>query len=199
VLDSVEGLVSLMQMNWIEAHTWSSRLTHLEQPDRLVVDLDPGPEVGWPVVVRAARAARDVLHARGLQAWVKTTGGRGLHLVAPLEPAASWDRCLAFAYAVADQLVLEAPSLFTTDFAKAGRADRILVDMLRNRRGNTAVSAFSPRARPGAPVSTPIHWDELTPRKTPDRFTVRSVPRRLAQLGSDPWAGFWTCRQPLPD
>jgi bifunctional non-homologous end joining protein LigD len=199
VLDSVEGLVSLMQMNWIEAHTWSSRLTHLEQPDRLVVDLDPGPEVGWPLVVRAARAARDVLDARGLQAWVKTTGGRGLHLVAPLEPAASWDRCLAFAHAIADQLVHEAPSLFTTDFAKAGRADRILVDMLRNRRGNTTVSAFSPRARPGAPVSTPMHWDELSTRKAPDRFTVRSVPRRLAQLGADPWAGFWTCHQPLPD
>lgn len=199
VLDSVEGLVSLMQMNWIEAHTWSSRLTHLEQPDRLVVDLDPGPDVSWPEVVRAARAARKVLEARGLRSWVKTTGGRGLHLVVPLVPAASWDQCLAAAHAVAEELVRDAPALFTTDFARAGRADRILVDMLRNRRGNTAVSAFSPRARPGATVSTPIHWDELTPRRAPDRFTVRSVPRRLAQIGTDPWAEYWTCRQQLPD
>jgi bifunctional non-homologous end joining protein LigD len=199
VLDSVEGLVSLMQMNWIEAHTWSSRLTHLETPDRIVIDLDPGPAVDWPRVVHAARAARDALAARGLQAWVKTTGGRGLHLVAPLEPAASWDRCLAFAHVVAEDLVRDAPSIFTTDFAKAGREDSILVDMLRNRRGNTAVSAFSPRARPGAPVSTPIHWDELTARRRPDGFTVHSVPRRLARLGADPWAEYWTCRQQLPE
>jgi bifunctional non-homologous end joining protein LigD len=198
VLDSVEGLVSLMQMNWLEAHGWSSRVTHLEQPDRLVIDLDPGPDVGWAAVVRAARATRDALAARGLQSWVKTTGGRGLHVIAPIVPKASWDDCLAFTADVAADLVHEAPAQFTTQFAKAGREGQILVDVLRNRRGSTTVAAFSPRARPGATVSMPLHWDELEARRKPDRYTVRSAPRRLARLDADPWAEYWSCVQHLP-
>ena len=199
VLDSVEGLVSLMQMNWLEAHTWNSTTDHLEHPDRLVFDLDPGPDVGWPAVVAAARATRDHLASLGLRAWVKTSGGRGLHVVVPVAPDASWDACLSFSERVAAALVEEDGRTFTTQFARAGREAQIFVDVLRNRRGSTVVSAFSPRARPGAPVSVPLAWDELSPRRTPAHYTVVSVPRRLGALRSDPWAGYWQCAQHLPD
>jgi bifunctional non-homologous end joining protein LigD len=195
VLDTLEGLVSLIQMNWLEAHTWNSTTDHLEQPDRLIVDLDPGPDVGWPAVVRAAMSTRAALDARGLQSWVKTTGGRGLHVVVPIVANATWDECLSFCEAVGADLVRDAPSLYTLQFAKAGREKQILIDVLRNRRGNTAISA---RARPGATVSVPLAWDELTPRRRPDRFTVRTVPRRLAQLTTDPWERYWTCNQRVP-
>jgi bifunctional non-homologous end joining protein LigD len=198
VVESVGGLVSLIQMNWIEAHTWNSRIEHLEQPDRLVFDLDPGPDVGWAAVVRAARATRDVLATHGLRAWVKTSGGRGLHVVVPIQPRASWKACLAFCEGIAGELVRDAPSRFTTQFAKAGRERHILVDVLRNRRGNTVITAYSPRARPGAPVSVPLAWDELSAGRRPERYTVRSVPRRLARLENDPWDGYWTSSQALP-
>jgi bifunctional non-homologous end joining protein LigD len=198
VLDSVEGLVSLMQMNWLEAHTWNSTTADLEHPDRLVFDLDPGPDVGWPSVVRAARTTRDAIAARGLRAWVKTSGGRGLHVVVPIVPEASWDTCLSFSERVAADLVDEDADTFTTQFARSGREGQIFVDVLRNRRGSTVVCAFSPRARPGAPVSVPQAWDELSPGRTPAHYTVRSVPRRLAALRSDPWADYWQCLQHVP-
>lgn len=197
VADSVEGLVAIMQMNWIEVHTWNVTTTHLEQPDRLVIDLDPGPQVGWPDVVAAARETRDALQARGLASWVKTTGGRGLHVVAPLVPEAGWAEGLAFAESVAATLVQTSPRRYTTTFSKAGRERQILVDVMRNNRANTAVAAYSPRARAGAPVSTPLAWDELSTRRPPQRFTVQTVPRRLARLGADPWAAYWTCRQKI--
>lgn len=199
VLDSVEGLVSLMQMNWLEAHTWNSTTDHLEQPDRLVFDLDPGPDLEWPAVVRAARSTRDVLASFGLDAWVKTSGGRGLHVVVPLAPEASWDACLTFSERVADALVETDADTFTTQFARAGREAQIFVDVLRNRRGSTAVSAFSPRARPGAPVSVPLGWDELSGRRAPGHYSVQSVPRRLTSLRNDPWANYWHCVQRLPE
>jgi bifunctional non-homologous end joining protein LigD len=198
VADTVEGLISIMQMNWVEVHTWNSTVDFLEQPNRLVVDLDPGPDVPWKAVVAAARETREALAAEGLSSWVKTTGGRGLHVVAPLVAEAPWGEGLTFAGRIADALVREAPRRYTTAFAKAGREALILVDVLRNNRGSTVVSAYSPRARAGAPVSTPLAWDELSARRSPDRFTVQSVPARLARLGGDPWEGFWTCEQRLP-
>jgi len=198
VADTVDGLVAMMQMNWLEIHTWNVTTAHLEQPDRLVIDLDPGPEVVWRDVVAAARDTRALLQSLGLETWVKTTGGRGLHVVAPLVPEASWSDGLAFAEGIADQLVRSAPRRYTTAFAKAGRERQILVDVMRNNRANTAVAAYSPRARAGAPVSTPLAWDELSSRRPPQRFTVKTVPSRLARLGADPWAEYWTCAQRLP-
>jgi bifunctional non-homologous end joining protein LigD len=199
VADSPEALVAIMQMNWVEMHTWNACASSLEQPNRLVIDLDPGPEVRWPQVVAAAREVRGVLQARGVEAWLKTTGGRGLHVVVPLLDGVSWAAGFAFAAALAETLVQEKPRLYTTAFAKEGREAQILVDVLRNRRGSTVVSAYSPRARAGATVSTPIAWDELSARRRPDRFTVRTVPARLAKLGADPWQGYWTCRQTIPE
>jgi bifunctional non-homologous end joining protein LigD len=183
-------------MDVLELHTWNSTTERLEEPDRLVLDLDPGPEVPFREVVIAARLVRDALAAAGLASFVKTTGGAGLHVVAPLVPA-PWEDCLAVARAVAAALIRHDPRRFTTSFAKAGRETKLLVDYLRNNRTNTSVAAFSLRARPGAPVSVPIAWDELTPRLRPGSFTIATVPRRVRALRADPWAGYEAARRPL--
>jgi bifunctional non-homologous end joining protein LigD len=197
IADSLPAVLALVQMNVLEIHTWNARAGRVECPDRLVLDLDPGPEVGFLRVLDAARLVRQVLEALGLVSFVKTTGGRGLHVVVPLVPAADWPMCLAFARGLAEQLAAHDPEAFTTRFAKAGRERKVLIDYLRNNRTNTSIAAFSVRARPGAPVSVPITWRELTARLDPSRFTVQTVPARLARARRDPWADYWNCRQRL--
>jgi bifunctional non-homologous end joining protein LigD len=197
VADDARALVSLAQMDVLELHTWNATTDALEEPDRIVLDLDPGPEVPWAEVVRAARLVGDAVRALGLVPFLKTTGGAGLHVVAPLRPERRWDECLAFARALALAIVRHDPARFTASFAKRGRERKILLDYLRNNRTNTSVAAFSTRARPGAPVSVPLAWEELTPRLRPDRLTLRAVPRRLRSLGADPWAGYAGAARPL--
>jgi bifunctional non-homologous end joining protein LigD len=196
VVDTEEALLSVVQMDVLELHTWNSVVDRVEEPDRIVLDLDPGPDVAFAEVVRAARLARDALAALGLAAFVKTTGGAGLHVVAPIVPA-PWHACLEVARALAAALSRHDPRHLTTSFARAGREDKILVDYLRNNRTNTSVAAYSTRARPGAPVSLPVSWDELSPRLRPERHTVRSVARRLRSLRADPWRGYDAARRPL--
>jgi bifunctional non-homologous end joining protein LigD len=196
VADTRAALVGLAQMGVVEVHTWNARAETAYEHDRVVVDLDPGPDVPWKDVVAAAKAVRTTLADLGLRSWVKTTGGKGLHVVVPIEPA-SVDACLAFSRKVAGALVADAPTRFTTATAKAGRARLILLDVMRNGRTNTSVSAYSLRARNGAPVSTPIDWDELNARLDPAAFTLASA-RRHARGDRDPWAGYWTMRQRLP-
>ncbi len=196
VIESVAGLVSLMQMNWIEAHTWNSTTDHLEAPDRLVFDLDPGPRVSWADVVDAARQVREALSALRLTSWVKTTGGRGLHVVVPVRPERDWRECLEFARAFAEVLAAQDRARYTTEFAKAGRERKILIDYLRNNRTNTSIAAYSPRARAGAPVSMPLAWDDLHASLRPAEFTVLTVPARLAASG-EAWSGYWRSRQRL--
>lgn len=197
VADDAAGVVALVQMGVVEIHTWNAVASRIERPNRLVWDLDAGPEVRWPQMVAAARAVRELLRVLGLACWVKTTGGRGLHVVAPIEPRRDWFDCLAFARDVARALTRADPALYTIRFAKAGRERRILIDYLRNNRTNTTVCAYSSRARAGAPVSTPIAWDELDTTLRPSRFTVQSIPRRLKQLGGDPWDEYWKTPQAL--
>ena len=189
IVDDLRALIALAQRNIIEFHVWNATVDHLERPDRLVFDLDPGPLVTWPAVVDAARRIRAELAARGLRSWVKTTGGKGLHVLAPLAPEYGWDECLAFARALATQVAGDDPVRYTVKFAKRGREDKILIDYLRNNRTNTSVCAYSVRARPAATVSVPLAWDELSAGSRPDRWTMTTVPRRLARLGRDPWAG----------
>ncbi|MFL5311198.1 MAG: DNA polymerase domain-containing protein, partial [Myxococcales bacterium] len=191
------AVVSLAQMDVVEIHTWNSRAEHVEQPDRIVLDLDPGPEISRRQVIDAARLVRAALRALGLESWVKTTGGLGLHVVAPLLPERDWGECLAFARGVALAVEREDPRLYTTRYAKAGREAKILLDYLRNNRTNTSIAAFSTRARPGAPVSFPIGWDDLTPRLDPLAITLATVPRRLSRETVDPWAGYFRSRQRL--
>jgi bifunctional non-homologous end joining protein LigD len=196
VVESRAALLSLAQMGVVEIHTWNSRVARVEEPDRIVVDLDPGPRVPWPSMVDAALRVRAGLSALGLESFVKSTGGAGLHVVVPLVPERPWTECLAFARGFAAAAAAHDRALFTTSFARAGREDRILLDYLRNNRTNTSVAAFSTRARPGLPVSVPLAWDELD-AGAPPAHDVRSVPRRLERLRRDPWGGYGRSRQIL--
>ena len=197
IADDLPGVIGLVQMGIVEIHTWNSTYDRLEQPNRIVFDLDPGDRVTWPRVVGAARTVRSALAALDLEAYAKTTGGRGLHVVVPLVPQADWAECLAFARALSERLEQANPGEFTTAFAKGGRENKILIDYLRNNRTNTSVAAFSTRAREGAPVSVPLTWDELKPSLQPAAFTAVTVPARLARRQTDPWKGYWTSRQRL--
>jgi bifunctional non-homologous end joining protein LigD len=196
VVDDLPGLIGLAQMGILEIHTWNSTVDHLEQPDRLVFDLDPDAAVGWPAVVKAAERIRERLDGLGLAAYVKTTGGKGLHVVTPLRPEAGWDECAEFSRVVAEAIAREHPSEYLTEASKAARRGRIFIDWLRNIRGATSIAAYSTRARPGAPVSAPVTWAEL-PHTRPDQYTVQSLPGRLAALKGDPWAGYQKAGRPL--
>jgi bifunctional non-homologous end joining protein LigD len=193
VADSIEAVVSLAQMGIVEIHTWNSVIDDIERPNRIVWDLDPGPDVTWKQVVKAAGLVRVVLETLGLTSWVKTTGGRGLHVVVPIKPAREVAECLEFSRAVSDAIVRTDPTLYTTTFAKVGRQRKVLIDYLRNNRTNTSVCAYSPRARTGATVSMPLDWSDLT--ASPERWTLPTAAKRLKRLRSDPWAKYWDCRQ----
>jgi bifunctional non-homologous end joining protein LigD len=197
VVDDVGSLVALVQVGVLEFHTWNSRAASIERPDRIVFDLDPAPDVAWQRVVGAARLVKEILGRSRLRSFVKTTGGKGLHVVAPLAPADGWDACLAFARGVADEIETREPSGFTTEMSKAKRRGRILLDVMRNVRGATSVAAFSTRARAGAPVSLPLEWEALD-RAAPATFTAPGILERLDAGGKDPWAGYARSRQRLP-
>jgi len=193
VADSIEAVVSLAQMGIVEIHTWNSTADDIDRPNRLVWDLDPGPEVPWKQVVKAALLVRGVLETLGLESWVKTTGGRGLHVVVPLKRKRTVTECLDFSRALSEAIAKTDPRAYTTTFAKAGRERHILIDYLRNNRTNTSVCAFSPRARPEATVSMPLDWNDLD--EPPDRWTLLTAPRRLDRLRTDPWKDYWSAAQ----
>ena len=182
-------------MDILEIHTWNSTDDDVERPNRIVWDLDPGPQIAWKQIADAALLLRDVLTAIKLKAWVKTTGGRGIHVVVPIAPKRDWSECLEFSRDVSESLVNSNPGLFTTAFKKLGRERKILIDYMRNNRTNTSICAYSSRARPGAHVSTPIDWSELDTQ--PDRWTLSTVRQRLRKLRKDPWTGYWTARQQI--
>ena len=198
VVDSLPALIGLVQIGILEIHTWNSVVQHLERPDRVVFDLDPGPGVEWRRVADAARLVRERLQTVRLESFLKTTGGKGLHVVVPLRASATWDECRAFARRLAEDLEHAEPKAYVARMAKAERKGKIFIDYLRNTRGATSIAAFSARATPEAPVSVPLAWDELTPRLRSDHYTIASLPRRLADLKADPWAAYWTLRQNLP-
>jgi bifunctional non-homologous end joining protein LigD len=194
-IDDLRGLIALAQLAVLEIHPWGSREDNIEKPDRVVFDLDPGPDVSWRQVAEGARAVRELLAELGLGSFVKTTGGKGLHVVVPIVRRGGWDEVKAFAEAVAREMARRDPSSYVATMSKWARPKRIYVDYLRNVRGATAVAAYSTRARPGAAVSTPLHWDELGPH--PIVYTVHTLPRRLRSLRHDPWEGFFELRQSI--
>jgi bifunctional non-homologous end joining protein LigD len=192
------GLFGLVQMGALEIHTWGCRAGALERPDQLVFDLDPDEGLPWPRVVEAARTLRERLERAGLTGFLKTTGGKGLHVVTPLAPAADWDTAKQFSKALVEGMVKDEPSKYLAVMTKAKRANKIFLDYLRNGYGATAVCAFSTRARAGAPVSVPIEWDELDAKVRSASFDVKNIEERLAALKRDPWAEFDDARVPLP-
>ncbi len=189
VVDDRRSLVYLAQQACITPHTWLCTSRSLERPDQLVFDLDPSASDGesdLPQVRKATRLVGELLDGLGLTTYVKTTGSRGYHVLVPLRPALGFDEVRDFARRCAEVLVEKAPELLTIEQRKAKRGGRVYVDIGRNAYGQTAVPAYAVRARPGAPVSTPITWDELS-RVRPDQFTVASVRRRLSRRDC-PWA-----------
>jgi bifunctional non-homologous end joining protein LigD len=197
-VDDLAGLVSLVQIGALELHGWGSTVADLERPDRLVFDLDPDPSVAWKDVVAAARLARKHLEELGLSSFVLTTGGKGLHVVVPLEPKARWPEVKEFARRFAEALAQTDPRRFVTTASKAARRGRIYIDWLRNARGATAILPYSTRARPGATVAMPLAWEALG-RQDPKKLTIKTVPKRLRARTTDPWADYRKKARPLPE
>ena len=193
----VAGLVSLAQAGVLEIHVRGSTTDHLEEADRLVFDLDPGPGVKWKDVIAAAREVRQRLRDLKLESFVKTTGGKGLHVVLPIRPA-PWDDAKDFCRRIAEQMAADSPDRFTATIKKVARNNRIFIDYLRNSREATAIAPYSTRARPGATVSAPLTWEELGSQKISNAFTVENLPKRLARLRRDPWENIGRLKQALP-
>ncbi|MCV3736896.1 DNA ligase D [Rhizobium sp. TRM96647] len=193
-----DGLTGLVQSAALEIHPWGATTADWEKPDTIIMDLDPGPGVAWSDVIAAALEIRDRMKDLGLATFVKTSGGKGLHVVSPLKPKAEWPDAKAFTKDLADRMAADNPEKYVATIAKAKRGGKILIDYLRNQRGQTAVAPYSTRARPGAPVSMPLAWDELDASLGPAHFTVLNAGKRLAALPSDPWADFRKSAAPLP-
>lgn len=195
VVHDVPGLVTLVQWGILEIHLWGSRADAVEKPDRVTFDLDPGDGVSWAEMRDAARSVRTLLESAGLESWLKTSGGKGLHVVVPLTRRSAWEEASDFARAVAERLAAEAPSRFVSVASKAQRPGKVFVDWLRNTRGATSVAPWSMRARPGAGVSVPIPWSTLGRVRAGDHYTVQSVMK--GKLPADAWSDIDQPRQQL--
>ncbi|CAN7714347.1 non-homologous end-joining DNA ligase [Rhizobium leguminosarum] len=191
------ALIALVQSAVLEIHPWGVTTDDWEKPDMITMDLDPGEDVAWSAVITAALELKTRLEARGLAAFVKTSGGKGLHVVTPLEPKAGWAKVKDFAHSLAESMSADAPDKYLATATKAKRGGHIYIDYLRNGRGNTAVAAYSTRARSGAPVSMPLDWSELNEVSGPAAFTLGNVPRRLETGQTDPWGNFFDAAVPL--
>jgi bifunctional non-homologous end joining protein LigD len=194
----LEGVLGLVQMGALEIHSWGCKADALDLPDQLVFDLDPDVGLPWQRVVEAAHALGERLENAGLTAFLKSTGGKGLHLVVPIEPNVPWEAAKAFCKQLADELVQAEPTKYLATMTKAKRKGKLFIDYFRNGAGATSVCAFSTRARPGAPVAAPITWQELDTGKQAPQFTLANLEQRLRALRSDPWAGFDDARAALP-
>ncbi|HSD90178.1 MAG TPA: non-homologous end-joining DNA ligase, partial [Kofleriaceae bacterium] len=183
------GLVGLAQLGTLEIHTWGCHSDKVERPDFMVFDLDPDPGVPWEQVALAAFECRRRLDELGIASWVKTTGGKGLHVCAPIRRNINWDDFKQFTKQFADSLAAEDPTSFTSNMGKAARKNKIFIDYLRNGRNATFIAPYSPRARTGAPVAVPITWEELAHGVDPLAFDTKTVPLRLSKLKKDPWDG----------
>jgi len=184
----------------LEIHAWNSLASDPERPDRIVLDLDPAPDVEWPAVRGAALLIRDALAALDLSSYVKTTGGKGLHVVIPIVPDLEYADVRAFAHAFVSRIEAADPDHFTARMALDRRPGRVFIDYLRNAHGATAVVAFSTRARDGAPVSVPISWDELQAAESLPRMGVAETLARVRASGyTDPWEHYEADRAPLTD
>jgi bifunctional non-homologous end joining protein LigD len=197
-IEDLDGLLTLVQAGTLEIHAWGSTIDDVEHANRIVFDLDPGDDVPWAAVNAAARELRSRLDDLKLVSFVKTTGGKGLHVVLPTD-GTPWDETKDFAHAMVLAMAADAPDKYVAKMTKSIRGGKIFLDYLRNGRGATSVVAYSTRSRPGAPVSTPVAWDELGPKLAPNKFTLLNFDKRLASLKQDPWADIARIKQKLPD
>ena len=198
VCDSVEGLLHLAQVGAVELHSWGASMPRPGHADRLTFDLDPGADLPYPPLRDAALAIRKLLQDLGLDSWVKTTGGKGLHVVVPLGgKLPDWDTAKEFSRSITRFMEKLAPAMFTSKTGERNRKNKIFIDYLRNAFGATAVAAFSPRWRPGVGVSTPVAWDEIDADIRGTHFNIHNVPARIARQRKDPWAGYWSAKQTL--
>jgi bifunctional non-homologous end joining protein LigD len=185
------SLTALAQMGVLEIHVWGSTWPDIERPDMAVFDLDPGPGVDWPALADGARLVRKVLQSVHLESFVKTTGGKGLHVVAPLRPHDGWKEVGQFCRRVAEIMAELAPDRFTANMSKAKREGKIYVDYVRNNRRATSIAPFSTRAKERATVAVPLRWTELSGPVRPDTFTIETLGNRLRRLKDDPWEGYF--------
>jgi bifunctional non-homologous end joining protein LigD len=195
--NSTEALAALSQMGAIELHPFGSSAPKLTCPDRLVFDFDPADDISWETLVEAVHILKTLLEELGLTTFIKTTGGKGLHVVLPIRPSFEWAEIKAFTKAVAELMVRSFPERFVATVTKSKRHGKIFVDYLRNQDGATAIAPYSARARAHAPVATPIAWDELATDIRREHFTIRNVPERLARMKKDPWTGFFDVKQSI--
>ncbi len=194
-VDHLKGIIAAVQMSVLEFHIWGSRIGDIERPDRLVFDLDPDEALGFADVRRAAFAVRDRLEALGLKSVALVTGGKGIHVLAPLECRAEWPQVKQFARGLAMRMASEDPERYVAQAAKEKRVGRIYIDWLRNERSATAIAPYSTRAKAGAPVATPVSWDELEAVKAANSFGIGDIVERLAR--PDPWAQSAEWRQAI--
>jgi bifunctional non-homologous end joining protein LigD len=194
----LQGLLELVQMNTLEFHPWGARVDKPDAPDRIVFDLDPAEGVAWKSVVTAAREIRARLQEIGLESFVRTSGGKGLHVVVPFRRGPSWTTVKQFCESFADAMVALHPLQYIATASKAQRKDKIFIDWLRNARGATSVCSWSLRARNGAPVAMPLHWEELGRIKNGAAFDLKKALKRAKDLKADPWQGMAALAQRLP-
>lgn len=197
LIRDLPGLIALVQIGVLEIHPWGSRADRLDQPDRMVFDLDPGPDVPWSWVIEAAQTTGEALEALGLKSYVKTSGGKGLHVLAPLTRRQTWEELKTFTKSLAENIAEKQPQRYVSTASREKRQGKIFIDYLRNDRSATTVAAYSTRAKLGAPVSTPLRWDELDGLPGSDAYNVSNLPRRLAQLETDPWEDYFEIRQSI--
>ena len=190
-VEGFEGLSALVQRSTVEVHAWNAKATDLDSPDQIVMDFDPDPELPFSKVKGAVKTLKTILDQLGLKSYLKTSGGKGLHVHVPFAPAYSWDEVKAFAETLARELESRDPSLFTTTASLAKRSGKIYIDHLRNRRGASAVAPYSLRARERSSVALPLEWDELDDLKAGDQFTLGEALRKIAKRRRDPWEGYF--------
>jgi bifunctional non-homologous end joining protein LigD len=195
---TLDAVVSAVQNGAVEFHTWGASVPDIKHPDRITMDLDPDEALPWKTLVEGTLLTKKLLDTLGLESFLKTTGGKGLHVVAPIRRQLGWDEVKEFTRQIALMLVKARADLFTAKIAKQRRSNKIFVDYLRNSETASAIAAYSPRARPNAGVSVPLSWDELDAKDdVRGRFSVKNLPGRLAQLGKDPWADYAKTRQAI--
>ena len=190
-------LQSAAQMNVVELHTWNSTVSKLDNPDRIIFDLDPGEGVKWNHIQEAALLVRVLLSELGLEAWLKTSGGKGLHVVVPLSSRLGYDAVKSFSQSFVRHLTKTIPERFSAVSGASNRIGKVYVDYLRNGMGQTTAAAFSARARPGMGVSMPVSWEQLTELKSGAQWNVQTAREYLSFQSHDPWADYWSTAQPL--